>query len=64
MLASAAQTVVSLPQSPFPPLAVGFMGLGTGYLIYGQYMATSFTAGAYSISATALPYSGGSATFQ
>jgi hypothetical protein len=23
------------PQSPFPPLAVGFMGLGTGYLIYG-----------------------------
>src|SRR2546430_11406013 len=27
------QSVVSLPQSPFPPLAVGFMGLGTGYLI-------------------------------
>lgn len=27
--------VVSLPLSPFPPLAVGFMGLGTGYLIYG-----------------------------
>jgi hypothetical protein len=26
---------VSLPTSPFPPLAVGFMGLGTGYLIYG-----------------------------
>ncbi len=26
---------VSLPLSPFPPLAVGFMGLGTGYLIYG-----------------------------
>ncbi len=26
---------VSLPASPFPPLAVGFMGLGTGYLIYG-----------------------------
>lgn len=26
---------VSLAQSPFPPLAVGFMGLGTGYLIYG-----------------------------
>ena len=25
----------SLPASPFPPLAVGFMGLGTGYLIYG-----------------------------
>jgi hypothetical protein len=27
--------VVSLPQSDFPPLAVGFFGLGTGYLIYG-----------------------------
>lgn len=26
---------VSLPASPFPPLAIGFMGLGTGYLIYG-----------------------------
>src|SRR3984957_8024339 len=26
---------VSLPVSPFPPLAVGFFGLGTGYLIYG-----------------------------
>jgi hypothetical protein len=26
---------ISLPVSPFPPLAVGFMGLGTGYLIYG-----------------------------
>jgi hypothetical protein len=26
---------VSLAQSPFPPLVVGFMGLGTGYLIYG-----------------------------
>jgi hypothetical protein len=24
-----------LPTSPFPPLAVGFFGLGTGYLIYG-----------------------------
>jgi hypothetical protein len=29
------QSAVSLPASPFPPLAVGFMGLGTGYLIYG-----------------------------
>ena len=27
--------LVSLPLSPFPPLAVGFFGLGTGYLIYG-----------------------------
>lgn len=24
-----------MPASPFPPLAVGFFGLGTGYLIYG-----------------------------
>jgi hypothetical protein len=29
------QAVVSLTQSPFPPLAVGFFGLGTGYLIWG-----------------------------
>ena len=35
MSASLIQSVVGLPQSPFPPLAVGFMGLGTGYLIYG-----------------------------
>lgn len=28
-------TIVSLPTSVYPPLAVGFMGLGTGYLIYG-----------------------------
>ncbi|MGH9045575.1 MAG: hypothetical protein ACRDVP_12260, partial [Acidimicrobiales bacterium] len=27
-------TVFSLPTSSLPPLAVGFMGLGTGYLIY------------------------------
>jgi hypothetical protein len=27
--------VVTLPATPFPPIAVGFMGLGTGYLIYG-----------------------------
>ena len=26
---------LTLPTSPFPPLAVGFFGLGTGYLIYG-----------------------------
>ena len=35
MSVSLIQSAVSLPQSPFPPLAVGFMGLGTGYLIYG-----------------------------
>lgn len=28
-------TTVTLATSPFPPLAVGFMGLGTGYFIYG-----------------------------
>lgn len=35
MSASLAQAIVSLPESPFPPLAIGFFGLGTGYLIYG-----------------------------
>lgn len=27
--------IVSFAQSAFPPLALGFFGLGTGYLIYG-----------------------------
>jgi hypothetical protein len=31
----AAVTTFTFPQSAFPPLAVGFFGLGTGYLIYG-----------------------------
>ena len=35
MSLSLIQSLVSLPLSPFPPLAVGFFGLGTGYLIYG-----------------------------
>ena len=35
MTASLAQAVVGLPPSPFPPLAVGFFGLGTGYLVWG-----------------------------
>ena len=35
MSVSLIQSAVSLPQSPFPPLAVGFLGLGTGYLMYG-----------------------------
>jgi hypothetical protein len=35
VLMSLVASVVSLPASPYPPLAVGFMGLGTGYLIYG-----------------------------
>lgn len=33
-MALIATAAVSLPTSPFPPLAVGFAGLGTGYLIY------------------------------
>ena len=28
-------TSITLPTSPFPPLALGFMGLGTSYMIYG-----------------------------
>jgi hypothetical protein len=35
MSLSLVQSVVSLPVSPFVPIAVGFFGLGTGYLIYG-----------------------------
>lgn len=30
-----AATTVSFPASAFVPLALGFFGLGTGYLIYG-----------------------------
>ena len=30
-----ADTIFSFPASTFPPLALGFFGLGTGYLIYG-----------------------------
>jgi hypothetical protein len=35
MSANLVQAVIGLPQSPYPPLAVGFFGLGTGYLIWG-----------------------------
>ncbi len=35
MSLSLAQSVVSLRTTPFVPIAVGFFGLGTGYLIYG-----------------------------
>ena len=35
MSQSLLHSVISLPASPFPPLALGFMGLGTGYMIYG-----------------------------
>jgi hypothetical protein len=33
---------VTLPPSPFPPVALGFMGLGTGYLIYGPQELLGF----------------------
>jgi hypothetical protein len=49
----------TVPQAMLAPLA----GQGAGYLIYGQYTSTSFNAGAYSLSAQALPYTGGTATF-
>jgi len=49
----------TVPQAMLAPLA----GQGAGYLVYGQYTSTSFNAGAYSLSAQALPYSGGTATF-
>jgi hypothetical protein len=35
MSLSLMQSTVSLPLSPFIPVALGFFGLGTGYLIYG-----------------------------
>jgi hypothetical protein len=34
-MGQALAALVILPTSPFVPLAVGFFGLGTGYLIYG-----------------------------
>jgi len=34
-LAQSVAVVVTFPASPFPPLALGFFGLGTGYMIYG-----------------------------
>jgi hypothetical protein len=40
---STAATVVSFEPSAFVPLAVGFFGLGTGYLIWGpQELARGF----------------------
>ena len=34
-LAQSVAVVVTFPASPFPPLALGFFGLATGYMIYG-----------------------------
>jgi hypothetical protein len=36
------QTTFQFPVSAFPPLAVGFFGLGTGYLIYGPQELLGF----------------------
>jgi hypothetical protein len=41
---SLVESLVSLPLSPFPPLAVGFFGLGTGYLIYGPQELLGYPA--------------------
>jgi hypothetical protein len=40
--ATAAVTTVNFAESAFVPLAVGFMGLGTGYLIYGPQELLKF----------------------
>lgn len=37
-----AATTVTFVESPFAPLAVGFFGLGTGYLIYGPQELAKF----------------------
>ncbi len=39
-----AATTVTFPTSAFAPLAVGFFGLGTGYLIYGPQEALAMPA--------------------
>jgi hypothetical protein len=56
--ASVGKAVV--PQSMLTPL----VGEGTGYVVYGQYTSTTLQVGAYSVSVSALPYAGGTATFQ
>jgi len=37
-------SIVSFPVTAFPPLALGFFGLGTGYLIYGPQELFNFPA--------------------
>src|SRR5215831_15796506 len=41
--------VFSVPTSPFPPVALGFFGLGTGYLIYGPQELFGFGVGMWGI---------------
>ena len=43
-LVQSVQTVFSFPASTFPPLALGFFGLGTGYMIYGTQELFGFPA--------------------
>jgi hypothetical protein len=50
--AALAITVFSFPTSAFPPLALGFFGLGTGYLIYGPEELFSFPARDRSVNIT------------
>ena len=42
----------------------GLAGQSNAFLAYAQFATTTFTVGGYSISESALPYSGGTATFQ
>ena len=44
--------IFSLPLSAFPPLAVGFFGLGTGYLIYGPQELFGFPRRDQAVDAT------------
>ncbi len=45
--------IISFPLSSFPPLAVGFFGLGTGYLIYGPQELFGFPRRDQPVDATA-----------
>jgi hypothetical protein len=42
----------------------GFANQSSAYIIYGQYLTTTFTAGSYSVSLIAVPFTGGSASFE
>jgi len=57
---SASLGEATVPQA----MLTSLKGQTAGYLVFGQYAATNFSAGAYSISASALPYSGGTASFE
>ncbi len=42
----------------------GLANQAGGYLLYGQYLTTTFTAGSYSVSLIAVPFDGGAASFE